>query len=546
MQVDGAGRTPVGMRRYEALIFGTGAVTLSLEVLASRIMTPYFGVSLYIWSGILSITLIFLALGYRLGGMVSQREVRDRVEFLFLAAPVVSAGAIGVACLIYPVLFPKLSDLHLVLGSFIASAVILAVPLVALSAMNPLLISMARAEESAGDGGAGRVFFISTIGSVAGVLLTAFAFIPNLTNYRTMLLLGAVLAAAAVAFSLSAAIAPHARKRLLIAGGAIGALCLAGLWAGPQRILDLLAAGSGGDYVMTVRAEYTSIFGNVKVVEITPPAARGEPVLAYIQDGLIQNRTSLDGKTSLSLYTHVLEKLIQVFQPDARSALVLGLAAGVVPRSLKLKGFDVAVVDINRDALPAARDHFAFEPAGIRLHWQDARSFVRRCRATYDVIVVDLFHGDSTPDYLLTTEFFADVRRCLGPSGAVVMNADFNGADEEPNRRLLATVAANFPRVAVFRDQGVDATGAGYNAFVVGLRAAPRIAREVPLDDVPPALKGAVAKILAAGKRVDRRMLRGVAPMTDDHNIFSILNAEGDMASRRVFAGWLPPHVLLN
>ena len=55
------------MKRYEAFIFVTGAVTLSLEVLASRIMTPYFGVSLFIWSGILSITLTFLAAGYYFG-----------------------------------------------------------------------------------------------------------------------------------------------------------------------------------------------------------------------------------------------------------------------------------------------------------------------------------------------------------------------------------------------------------------------------------------------------------------------------------------------
>ena len=61
------------MGRYEALIFATGAATLSLEVLASRIMTPYFGVSLYIWAGILSITLTFLAVGYYLGGRLSQR-----------------------------------------------------------------------------------------------------------------------------------------------------------------------------------------------------------------------------------------------------------------------------------------------------------------------------------------------------------------------------------------------------------------------------------------------------------------------------------------
>ena len=58
---------------YQALIFATGAATLALEVLASRIMTPYFGVSLYIWAGILSITLTFFAVGYSFGGWLTRR-----------------------------------------------------------------------------------------------------------------------------------------------------------------------------------------------------------------------------------------------------------------------------------------------------------------------------------------------------------------------------------------------------------------------------------------------------------------------------------------
>ena len=90
------------MGRYEALIFATGAVTLSLEVLASRIMTPYFGVSLYIWAGILSITLTFLAVGYYLGGRISQRFEGEGLETLFLAAPAVSALSIALATVIGP------------------------------------------------------------------------------------------------------------------------------------------------------------------------------------------------------------------------------------------------------------------------------------------------------------------------------------------------------------------------------------------------------------------------------------------------------------
>src|SRR4030043_328077 len=78
---------PLRLIQYEAVIFITGAVTLSLEVLASRIMTPYFGVSLYIWAGILSITLIFLALGYQLGGQMSRRRGQGALQLTLLTAP---------------------------------------------------------------------------------------------------------------------------------------------------------------------------------------------------------------------------------------------------------------------------------------------------------------------------------------------------------------------------------------------------------------------------------------------------------------------------
>ena len=81
------------MRKYEVLIFITGAATLALEVLASRIMTPYFGVSLYIWAGILSITLTFLAVGYGWGGRQSASRNRRELETGFLALPLLSAGA---------------------------------------------------------------------------------------------------------------------------------------------------------------------------------------------------------------------------------------------------------------------------------------------------------------------------------------------------------------------------------------------------------------------------------------------------------------------
>src|SRR6185503_17022952 len=175
---------------------------LALELLASRIMTPYFGVSLYIWTGILSITLVALALGYRLGGRLaagraSSAPTSARLLQLYALLPAIAAVAIIAACLAYPQVFAPLARWSLVLGAFAACMVLLFVPLVAASAMNPLLVAILlerRAHAGTGDAGAGTVFFLSTIGSVAGVLVTAFGLIPYVSNFAAVVIVALVMA----------------------------------------------------------------------------------------------------------------------------------------------------------------------------------------------------------------------------------------------------------------------------------------------------------------------------------------------------------------
>src|SRR5262245_57327626 len=131
---------------YYAILFISGGAVLALELLASRVMTPYFGVSLYIWTGILSITLVALALGYWGGGRIAGgRGVAGngaRLAQLYALMPAVGAFAIVAACLAYPYVFPALAGGDLVAGAFGACLVLLFVPLVAASAMNPLLVAI--------------------------------------------------------------------------------------------------------------------------------------------------------------------------------------------------------------------------------------------------------------------------------------------------------------------------------------------------------------------------------------------------------------------
>ena len=526
---------------YEALIFLTGAVTLSLEVLASRIMTPYFGVSLYIWAGILSITLIFLALGYQWGGRLTQRRDPETLQFLFLAAPLVAALAIVVAAALYPAIFPVFSTLNLIVASFLGGTLLLALPLVVLSAMNPLLIALARDAHPGGDGGAGRVFFISTVGSVAGVVLTAFLIIPRFTNYRALLWLSLGLSLVVVCLLwLPPAPAP-ARRRRLLAGGLVVVVLGGVLLVGQKAYFRMLAARSELGRSFAVLAEYTSVFGNIKVVAVNPEDRARPPALVYLQDGIIQNMVTADGK--VLDHTGFMLRLIEAYAPAARDSLVLGMASGFIPQRLQDRGQKVTAVEINPNSLQAAVDFFKFDPSRVAVHIEDARTFVRRHRAAYDVVVTDLFHGDCTPDYLLTIEFFREVAACLRPGGMVIINTYFDPADEAVNETILATVAAAFPFVLEFRSP--SSAGLVSSACMLASSAplSPETAYQLAArgGDLPTK----DYQTLQAVRPVSREVLSHRAPVSDDHNIFSILAAASQLRYRTQF-NKLPPHLLVN
>lgn len=521
-----------------ALIFLTGAVVLSLEVLSSRIMTPYFGVSLYIWTGILSITLTFLAVGYHLGGKITKRLDAAAQAEIFLLLPVISAASISVSSAIFPFGFPSLAQSGLVVGSFIASGVLLALPLVCLSAMNPLLISLRSKDSATGDGGAGDVFFVSTAGSVVGVLATAFMIIPNLTNFSALFWLALTLCVAVAVPVLRHPSLGRRRKRLILIGSlAVG--IVSGIFiANQNRYLDLLSIFQKSGPRVVFLEEFSSVFGNIKVVDLISEDDRLVPIRAYLQDGIIQNRTTGDN-ISVSMYTYVLDQLAGAFVPHAKSALVLGLGAGIVPRDLYRRNIDVTVVDINADALEAATKYFGFKRDHIAIHIQDARTFVLNCEQSYDVIVVDLFQGDSTPDYLLTSEFFSTLRRCIRPRGAMVMNAFFDPVNMEPNRRLLATIASAFS--PLFEFHLADA-----NSFVVGMAGPPPDDISFFLETVPSILVGMVGRSLESGKLITPEMLLGYEPVTDRQNIFSLLIANAQMRMRSSIVSSMPPRILVN
>jgi spermidine synthase len=531
---------PVRLRQFEALIFITGAVTLSLEVLASRIMTPYFGVSLYIWAGILSITLIFLALGYQLGGRFSLRRGKEALSYSLLAAPLWAGFSIVAAAAVYPMVFPFLATINLIVASFLGGIILLALPLVVLSAMNPLLIALARDLNPEGDAGAGRVFFISTVGSVAGVVLTAFLMIPHLTNFRALLWMSLGLGLVVAGMSLAQEI-PGNRKKMLLGGCALIVILSVVLLAGQRAYFKMLAGMSDIGQNFEVLAEYTSVFGNIKILEVRPEGEGRKPARAYLQDGIIQNMITAEGV--ILDHTGFMMRLVEAYAPDTRNSLVLGVAAGMIPRALHRRGGKVTAVEINPNSLTAATEFFEFDPKGIEVHVEDARTFVRRHQQpAYDLVITDLFHGDCTPDYLLTVEFFREVKACLLPGGVVVINTYFDPANEAANETILATVGAVFPYLLELRSP--SSGGLVSSACMVAANAPLSPEKAISLADKGP-MPAKDYQTLKAARLVTPAMLQESRVVSDDHNIFSILFASSQLRYRSQF-NKLPANLLVN
>ncbi|MCC7483588.1 MAG: fused MFS/spermidine synthase [Burkholderiales bacterium] len=529
-----------------SILFVTGAAVLSLELLASRIMTPYFGVSLYIWTGILSITLIALALGYWLGGrLAGARPPRlERLVELYALMPAVAALGIVAACLAYPHLFGALAAADLVAGAFAACLILLLVPLAAASAMNPLLVAIAltRGSRAGGDAGAGMVFSISTAGSVAGVLATAFLLIPHVSNFSGVLTVALVLALSSLAVLARPPVAVARRGRA--AAFSVAAVLASGvlLWQADAYTGRMWPARhAGADW--RVEATFRSFFGTVKILRTESDPVTGRFVRMYFHDGLVQNRVRSDG-VSLSFYTWALESLVLAYAPRPRSVLVLGLGAGVVPMRLAGRGIAVEVVEIDPASLAAARRVFGYRPERAPVHLADARTYLRGCDAGHDVVVVDLFHGDGTPDYLVTRDFFRDLRRCLALGGVAVFNTFADLERPAAYADLLATLRAELPYIVLYRPRWAGA--AQVNGFLVAALAPLPDPQWMRLDDVPEAHVPALSGMLEHPRPLSRELLAEGEVVTDARSVATYDIAASQIAFRRAVVEGMPKAFLLN
>ncbi len=410
--------------------FFSGLAVMGIELSAARLIAPYFGTSLFVWTNVIGVILAALSLGYYLGGRLSEHHSTWRALFvIILLAGVLLAG---IPFLIQPLAslaafdFTTVSSASwfMLSGSFLLMVLLFFVPIMLLGMTSPYLIKIVSRDRQDLGNVSGRIFAISTLGSILGTFLPALIFIPILGTKLTILFLASLLVLVALVGLL-----PRRYFAVLpFLGLPLGAVNPA-LKSQPNLIREIESP-----------YQYVQVIGN--------DFGRS---LVYNEGGGVQSVWRKEETWNGGQYWDAMALLPTLTKE--KQVLIIGLAAGTIARSMqKLFGSDPSLslvgVEIDRAIIKLGRDYFELPEENLKVQVMDGRNFLQISRDQYDVIIIDAYsHQLYIPYHLATQEFFALASEHLTPGGVLAINVNAPSEDSRLLQHLGNTLAFTYPFV---------------------------------------------------------------------------------------------------
>ena len=476
--------TPVP-RFLPFVVFAAGAGSLATEICASRLLAPYFGNTTVVWANVIGLILVYLSVGYWLGGRVADRHPHPRVlgGILLVAAVAISVLPFIAQPFLQLALqgFSALS-IGVVAGSFFATLLLFSVPVSLLGMVSPFAVRLALRDVRTAGTVSGRLSSLTTIGAIAGTFVPALLLIPAVGTQRTLL---------CAAFLVSLAALPLLPRRAPIVS-----VVVAGLLLIPPGTVKPVAGA-----ILERETQYQF----VQVVR-TPDGRTALRLDDGIADQSVYrpNTVLTGGEWDMPLVVPAL------LDHPMRRALIIGNAGGTMARALEheypgvqIDGIepDPAVSDIGRQVMDMSA------VPNLHVITADGRAFLATSSARYDLIIVDAYRQAYVPFWLVTQQFFALARSHLVSGGAIAFNMARVPGDDRLAQAVSGTLATIFPDVRVW-------PALSFNELVIGFdRAVSASALHARLGLLPQELSSLIPLVSS--------QLRTVAPtgdpLTDDH-----------------------------
>ncbi len=423
----------------DVTVFVCGGVVMTYEIIGSRVLSPFIGASTYVWTSLIGVILGSLSLGYWLGGRMADRkpDLRILASVIFVAG-----GLISLTVLIKEIAlsFVASAPVGIELRSLLASLLLFAPASICLGFVTPYAVKLRMLSLADAGKTVGRLYALSTVGSILGTFLAGFVLIPFIGSVRTLYGLSALL------LLLSLLLVPFVISRAKI--GVI-VVFLFSIVSNEASVMLLRQANDLHD----IDTEYS----RVQVFRTADPKT-GRPIEALATDPYFtQSAMFFDSNKHVFDYSRYYH-LTRHFNPDFRDVLVIGGAGYSVPKDFlrRYELVNIDVVEIDPQMTQIAERFFKLkDDPRLDITHEDGRTFLRRTEpAKYDAILMDAFGSlFSVPYQLTTVEAVTEMRRALRDDGAVIFN--LGSSIEGPASRFLhaelATYRAVFPNVYLFK-----------------------------------------------------------------------------------------------
>lgn len=424
-------------------VFIAGMTSLAVELAAARLLGNVFGTSNLVWANIIGLILLYLTAGYFIGGRWADRSPNERTFYQVLcwaaftvglipiaARPLLGWAAQGVAALNVPVAG----------GSFIATLLLFFIPVTLLGCVSPFAVRLAAHDLERLGHSAGRVYAISTLGSLIGTFLPTLILIPSIGTTRTYLFFGLLL----LGVGLMGLWRRDRRRTLLLGWMLLTLIALTLLGArGPIK------PAPGG---FALRYETESAYNFIQVIERPSDRSRylllneGQAVHSVYNPPTLITGGTWDYFLAAPFFNN------PPFTPaGVRSLCVVGLAAGTISKQYTAAFGPIPIdgIEIDPAIVQTGRDYFDMNEPNLSVIVEDGRWALEHSPNAYSVIGVDAYHVPTIPPQLTTVEFFQAARSHLAPDGVLVINVGRTPSDRRLIEAMTATLLAVFPSVHV-------------------------------------------------------------------------------------------------
>lgn len=430
--------------KYSALslnsaVFLCGAIVMIYEITGSRIVSPFIGTSTYVWTSLIGTILGALSFGYWLGGRMADKhpDVRILAGAIFFAG-----GAVSVTILLKEVLLSAIGSAPLGIGfkAVLASLFLFAPASVLLGFVTPYAAKLRISSLDVSGRTVGRLYALSTIGSIVGTFAAGFVLIPFVGSVRTLYLIAALL----FAVSLSLAAFSFTRANITIVTLFILAVSL-------NEMSSYYLHKTAG--LNDIDTEYS----RVQIFRTTDPRS-GRPIQAMAIDPYFtQSAVFLDSDELVFDYNKYYD-LAEHFKPGPRKTLMIGGAGYTYPKHFAetFVNSTIDVVEIDPKMTEIAGEFFRLKsnPRLKSIH-EDGRVFLNSAPSKqYDAVLMDAFTSLFTvPHQLTTIEAVREIDRILADDGVVIFNVGsaLTGEGSRFFQAEFKTYQQIFPRVLVFK-----------------------------------------------------------------------------------------------